>query len=188
MKANRMLQWESIAERNAFCILEIDPDVDTYNEQPCEIEFEIDGTVHTHFPDILVEGWGGKHLIEIKYLRDAMDPSTVRRTEFMCRELPNHGFTYQVYIAEDLARRPRIENIAFVLRWGRTQITPIVREQVRQWLKCTGTLTWEMVAQGLLPNITRREICSLIVEGHLSIDFDTPIHRSTAIFSGPKSR
>jgi hypothetical protein len=39
----RMLHWESIGELNAFRVLDCDPDVTHFSEQPCQIRYVEDG-------------------------------------------------------------------------------------------------------------------------------------------------
>ena len=47
-----MLQWESMNELNAFRLLDCDPGVTAFTEQPCEIVY-FDGTeTRRHYPDV----------------------------------------------------------------------------------------------------------------------------------------
>ena len=65
-KMERMLQWESLNELNAFRLLDCDPRVAVFTEQPCEIVY-IDGTeTRRHYPDIYVEIDGNQELWEVK--------------------------------------------------------------------------------------------------------------------------
>lgn len=49
-KMERMLQWESMNELNAFRVLDCDPRVTVFAEQPCEIVY-FDGTeTRHHYP------------------------------------------------------------------------------------------------------------------------------------------
>jgi hypothetical protein len=65
-KMERMLQWESINELNAFRLLDCDPRVTVFTEQPCEIVY-LDGTeIKHHYPDIYVEIDGNQELWEVK--------------------------------------------------------------------------------------------------------------------------
>ena len=51
----RMLQWESMNELHAFRLLDCDPRVTVFAEQPCEIVY-FDGTeTRRHYPDIYAE-------------------------------------------------------------------------------------------------------------------------------------
>ena len=47
-KVRRMVQWESENELNAFRLLDCDPDVTCFNEQPCEVKYVLGGQVRSH--------------------------------------------------------------------------------------------------------------------------------------------
>src|ERR1039457_2276067 len=51
-KMDRMMHWESNNELNAFRLLDCDPNVTSYSEQPCRIAYVMDGVERIHFPDI----------------------------------------------------------------------------------------------------------------------------------------
>src|SRR5580692_8771394 len=87
-KMQRSMQWESVNELHAFRLLDCDPGVIRFKEQPCRIEYVgVDG-LHRHFPDILVETRVCKELWEVKPLAQAMRPEVSLRTELLLRELP----------------------------------------------------------------------------------------------------
>jgi TnsA endonuclease-like protein len=91
-KMGRMVQWESPAELNACRLLDADPAVTAFYEQPLEITYSLDGEVHRHYPDILVLVPNRSELWKIK--SEAARPETVRRTELMRRALTAYGYTF----------------------------------------------------------------------------------------------
>ncbi len=50
-----MLEWESENELNAFRLLDCNPDVTSFHEQPCKVVYFLDGQAKSHYPDILFE-------------------------------------------------------------------------------------------------------------------------------------
>ena len=66
LKIGRMIHWESINELNAFRLLDCDPNVTSYSEQPCQIVYVWGGVERVHYPDILVKTNAGKQLWEVK--------------------------------------------------------------------------------------------------------------------------
>ena len=52
-KMERVFHWESVHELNAFRLLDCNPGVTKYGEQPCAIEYVMDGVERVHYPDIL---------------------------------------------------------------------------------------------------------------------------------------
>lgn len=178
-KNGRMIQWESVHERNAFRLLDCDPAVRGYNEQPCKIDFQIDGIRQTHYPDILVETCGRKELWEIKTAEDASSPEVLKRTAVLARELPAWGYKYRVMLANDLASQPRLDNAITLLQFGRTPVTLIEREFVRQMLQRVNGLRWGDIC-GLVYGPRARGIVSrLTLEGSLFVDMHTRIVPAT---------
>ena len=110
-KMGRMVQWDSPNELNAFRLLDADPVVKAFHEQPLAIRFTLDGETHLHYPDLLVE-WsnGRRELSEIKPEREAAHPQTLACTRFLESALPHVGFAYRLVVAEELKMGPRLSN------------------------------------------------------------------------------
>jgi len=82
-KMKRMVQWESENELNAFRLLDCNPDVTSFHEQPCEVMYFLDGKARSHYPDILVEKNGRKELWEVKPESEAEKPEVVTRSTLL---------------------------------------------------------------------------------------------------------
>src|SRR6185312_11832276 len=93
-KAQRMLQWESTNELNAFRLLDADPSVIAFAEQPARISYSIAGVTHVHFPDILVVTHSSRSFWEVKPNFNAALPEIQERTNFLSRELQGYGYEY----------------------------------------------------------------------------------------------
>jgi len=114
-----MIQWESLNELHAFRLLDCDPQVTAFHEQPCEIVFVQNGEVRRHYPDVCVETRDSKELWEIKPESEASRAEIVARTTLLSNALRQYGFTYRLVLAHDLARQPRQHNANILLRHGR---------------------------------------------------------------------
>lgn len=113
------MHWESASELNAFRLLDCDPNVTSYSEKPCRIEYVNDGMEKTHYPDILVSTTGAKQLWEVKPRSNALEPEVLARATFLSRALPRWGYQYRTVLAEDLARQPRLSNANLLLSLGK---------------------------------------------------------------------
>ena len=49
-----MVEWESLLERDAILLFEFSPGVVSYQEQPAEILYELEGVIHRYYPDFEV--------------------------------------------------------------------------------------------------------------------------------------
>jgi TnsA endonuclease-like protein len=178
-KMKRMIHWESENELNAFRLLDCDPDVSAFHEQPCEIEYVLDGESRSHFPDILVERKDQKELWEVKRESQAEKPDVTRRSKLLEQSLPHWGYTYKVVMARDLAMQPRQTNACFLLGFGRRDINGCEREFIRQALAQQGSLLWSDACQGKYGPAGRELLCSLVLKGVLTTDLNRPISHST---------
>ena len=178
-KMRRMVQWESENELNAFRLLDCDPDVMRFNEQPCAITYALDGQLRCHYPDILVETKGRKELWEVKSEARAKELEIATRTKLLIEELPRWGYTYLVVLAKDLAIEPRLANAGFLLRFGRSAVSNCEREFIRQTVKRYGSLRWSDASSGKYGPRGREILCSLVLRGVLTMDLNSPISSST---------
>ena len=178
-KMGRSLHWESIYENYAFRLLDCDPSVRWFAEQPCQIEYESNGVIRRHFPDILVEISDRKELWEVKTNEDAESAEVASRTSLLQSELPVFGYYYRLVLADELAAQPRLSNALLLLSWGRRQIPELCREPARRFFRREGSVTWADVCAGVLGKWGRRTVCRLVLEGALSVDMHSEIGPET---------
>jgi hypothetical protein len=175
-----MIQWKSENELKAFRLLDCDPEVSRFNEQPCEILYVLNGKTKRHFPDIFVERSGGqKELLEIKPESKAMEPEVATRTTLLIQSLPIWGYSYRVVPATDLAMQPRERNAFLLLGFGRRSATDCERELIRRSINNRGSLVWSDACRGEYGSRGREILCSLVLRGVLAIDMDLPISPDT---------
>lgn len=172
-KMGRMVQWESPNELNAYRLLDANPSVKKFYEQPLVILYELDGEAHRHIPDALVEGLLHRELWEIKPANEAAKPEVAKRSQLMTECLPDFGFSYRVVLAEDLAREPRLSNALRLLKYGRQPIQLHEYEQLRLILLATGGISWDFVLSGPLGGRSRNVIARLALQGLVTIDLDS---------------
>lgn len=182
-KMQRAMHYESSHERNAFKLLDACPEVISFNEQPCCIRYVMDGERYIHYPDILVILPWGKALWEVKTAADAATLEVRRRTEFMEQALPLLGYGYCVVTAEQLAQLPRLHIVDHLLRWGRSPVQLVQREQIRKIFKNNSNINLGIFKHGAEGEEHRNAIYSLILEGTLKIDFNRPLIDESPIYA-----
>lgn len=178
-KMGRMMHWESPHELNAYRLLDANPAVISFNEQPLIIRFILNGEEHRHYPDVLVNFGTSRELWEVKPASEAAGPEVVARTRLLQSELPQRGFTYHMVVGEDLSREPRLSNILTLLKHGRQKISLIECEQVRRLFQSNREITWA-AAHEALGQDRSRIICRLVLDGTLTCNVEhelTPITR-----------
>lgn len=175
-KMNRMMQWESPHELNAMRLLDADPTVSAFMEQPLIVHYVLAGVEHKHFPDLEVHRRGFRELWEIKTDEDAASLDVEARTLLMTRGLPAFGYSYRVALSSELERQPRLGTALKILRDGRASITPIEREVVR-----CAFVRGELRHWGDLRDCSlgfyraRAAVTRLVLEGMVRISTDSPL-------------
>ena len=180
-KMQRMMQWESVHEANAMRILDATPHVASFNEQPCEIIYMLDGVQHQHYPDLMVIEGNHREIWEVKTEADANSPGVADRTAFLIEALPDYGYEYRMVFAEVLAKQPRLDNVKRLNKLGRRPISSIEQERIRRLFTHEPVISWGVFEQESLERL--RNISRMILEGKLSIDFNQPISPATSIRS-----
>jgi hypothetical protein len=181
---NRMLQWESRHELNAMRLLDCDPHITAFQEQPCEITYSLDGQLHCHYPDLYVKIGSKKELWEVKVASDLQ--RFAGRTALMQARLRRFGYSYRVVTAEELSEQPRLNNCRLLLRFGRRTLNPTERETVRRQLKVRGSFTWHEIQSGLLGDEGMAITCRLVIDGVLAFDTSSAISAATRFFGREK--
>jgi hypothetical protein len=178
-KMGRMIHWESINELNAFRLLDCDPNVTSYCEQPCQIVYVMDEVERVHYPDIFVTTTAGKQLWEVKLRSNACEPEVLARANFLSQALPRWGYEYRTVFGEDLARQPRLNNANLLLRLGKRLVSDCEWEGVRRTLADQGELVWSEAISGNYGTRGREILSSLVLRGVLTIDMNSPILPAT---------
>ena len=187
-KMGRMVQWESPNELNALRLLDADPEVKAFREQPLAIRFTVDGETHLHYPDLLVEWRNGcRELWEIKPATEAARPQIFFRTQILDSALPRAGYTYRMVVAETLKREPRLSNALTLLKHGRKPISDADRERARRLLLAAPAIRWASVMNGDLGLRGRAIVCRLALEGVLSFDREQELIATTLFASTTSS-
>jgi len=182
-----MVHWESIHELNAYRLLDANPAVVSFCEQPLIIRFILNGKEHRHYPDVLVNLVATSELWEIKPDAEAADPRVIARTHFLKNELPQKGFSYHMVTGEDLGREPRLLNVLTLLKHGRRPISVVEREQVRLLLQGTNRITWNSALKSLGHNRSRL-LSRLFLEGEITCDIEQKLSPTTKFFSVKPSK
>ena len=182
-KIGRMVQWESPHELNAFRLLDANPAVLAFAEQPAVIVYRLQGETYRHYPDAVVATSQGSEFWEVKSSVDASSPELIERTRLLAAHLPAMGYGYRMVLGEDLSRNPRLRNVLTILRHGRRALQLPEREALRQILDRTGFVCWGAAKEGLLGQRGRSLLARSFLEGSVVFDVEQPLGPSTRFAS-----
>jgi len=124
MKMKRMVAFESLIERDYLYLLDYEPEIEWFEEQPLTIEYGYDGKVLGYTPDFHIVEAGRDALVECKPLAfldrdDNQRKFGVART--WCR---NRGWAFRVVTDEDIRAGFRLENVKLLTRYARHVVEP----------------------------------------------------------------
>lgn len=98
-KAGRLVRYESLNEKYLFKLLEVDPFISTYCEQPLQLDYVFNGKGGTYTPDALsTDIHGAKTLFEAKSQTelDKNDPRLEAKFSAACNYCAEHGWEFKV--------------------------------------------------------------------------------------------
>ncbi len=181
LKCRKVIHWESQLERDMARLLEFDPAVLTYAEQPEPLLYKEDGKVRKHTPDFLVETNGGPIIIEVKpYDQAISEPWRSRLLRFEA-EYQKQGIRYLVMTDQEIRREPRLSNVITLLRYQRQDVSMIERTAILHEMSAEPIQLEELRSKLDDNQIARTHIYALIAQGHISIDINDELGPDTLL-------
>lgn len=168
LKSGRTVHWESQLERDLLVLMEIDPGILEFREQPLTVRFEEGGRERRYTPDFLVRKAHGLHVVEVKPAALAAKPEWQELFARMIEHFAAEGATYEVLTDQEICRQPRLANAGLLLRYQRHEVAPGVAESLRARLD-GGALTLKEVGERVA------DVYALLARNILATDLDRPI-------------
>ena len=123
VKNGRSMAFESRLERDFFLLLEFDPDVLEYEEQPLVLEEKLAGNKLKYTPDCLIT-YRGHHphqtIVEVKYRKDLEEnkDELLPRFDLAKSYAEENGLAFKVMTDEDI-RGSFLDNCRFIYGFNR---------------------------------------------------------------------
>ena len=150
IKMARMIAFESLIERDFIYLLDHDPEVVWFEEQPLTIPYHQEGRAFSYTPDFhLVEG--DRHvLVECKPDRFVGKDENRRKFATVRDWCAQHGWIFRVVTDEQVRAGLRLQNVKLLTRYARQTVDPTVRGRILALLGSSrGTMTISDVARAL---------------------------------------
>lgn len=187
----RMVASESSLERDLLVLLDFDPAVERYEEQPVRIQYrDARGRRRTYTPDVLVHFRqdAGAHgallmplLYEVKYRADLSEnwpqiKPKVRAGRAFARE---RGWRFKL-ITEREIRTPYLQSVKFLRQYRRLQPGEAERRLLLDRLREVGESNPESLLLAIHPEPVRRAellptLWHLVAIGDIHADLDEPL-------------
>ena len=130
LKMGRMVAFESLIEQDFLYLLDFEPDVMAFSEQPVQIEYTWEDKKLHYTPDFHVIREKGEELIECKPQK-LVDRDDNQRKFNAAREwCQNQGWHFRVITDEEIRAGNRLNNIKLLTRHARVNFAPGIVQQV----------------------------------------------------------
>jgi len=185
-KLGRLVHAESGNEYNWMHVLEADPSVIFYQEQPFEIQYiNEDQKVRKRFPDFLVFRIDGSATVEeVKDADKANDPEFKKLFEIEKMIVRHHGYEFALRTKSEIESGSRLKNAIELKKHLKIAVQEEKKNDVLNALRL-GERS-EAALLNMVLGLTKTELMSLAAHGYLNFDLEQPLTPST-IFSSSKT-
>lgn len=117
-RLGRLVGWESLHERDAIRLVEYDPTVASYEEQPSEeIYYEVSGKARRYYPDLRVHYRNGRVVdIEVKPRQKLEDPRIEAKFKRIQKRYKELGRRFEIWTEREIRAEPRFSEVARIHR------------------------------------------------------------------------
>ncbi|MGB5633993.1 MAG: TnsA endonuclease N-terminal domain-containing protein [Waterburya sp.] len=123
LKMNTAIWWESQLERDYIYLLEIDPDVLSYQGQPFTIAYSNLDKRRKYTPDFLVSRKGSKQIIEVKPAHQVSETQNTRRFQQAANFCKANNLEFVVVTEKTIRVQPRLDNIKLLYKYARVSLS-----------------------------------------------------------------
>jgi len=184
LKLGRMVQFESLLELDFIHLLEYDPTVTRYEEQPLTIEYQYGKKTLRYTPDFHVVHSETHTLVECK--PDKFVDTDENRRKFSAAEAwcAERDWRFQVATAATIRGGNRLQNIKFLYQFARREVTPSIRARLYAELLVASQLSLSVLAAAIDPSHPADGLIALYhlaYRGELALSLDAPLTPDTPV-------
>jgi hypothetical protein len=171
-KMDRMVQWESLLERDAILLMEFSRGVRQYREQPELIQYQHGDSTRRYFPDFEITGSSGEFIyLEIKSEQQLCRPDIADKLRHVALHYERQGRRYHILTERTIRRQPLLDNLKLLMRSRRANDTiQAVRADVFRSLAKQGYSFTEMADR-----IGNDVLITLIALGEVGCNLEAPL-------------
>lgn len=177
-----IVRWESKLERDFIYLLEFDPDVLSYREQPIRIIYFLDGKRHRYTPDFLVVRVNKKQIIEVKPISKVFKGNNRRRFRAISRICSAMGYEFKIATEREIRVQPSLNNIKLFWKYARTSISPQHQIYCKEVFGNNREIyLGELIRAFESKGIGRQVVFSMLYHKILTVDLTQPVSACSII-------
>ncbi|MGZ5434548.1 MAG: TnsA endonuclease N-terminal domain-containing protein [Pyrinomonadaceae bacterium] len=124
VKTGRVAWYESLLERDYMYLLDFDPEVTYWHEQPLKIRYVLDGKTHFYTPDLEVHRGAKKQLVEVKPQEKVESGKFDGLFAAATSVSKDEGYEFVIATDQFIRQQPRLDNIKKLWKYARTPVLP----------------------------------------------------------------
>jgi hypothetical protein len=138
-KMGRMIAFESLLERDFIYLLDYDPVVDWFEEQPLSIEYQQEEQLLHYTPDFHLLEDDRHVLVECKPERFVDTDENRRKLAVGQAWCEKQGWEFRLVTDQQVRRGNRLQNIKLLSQYARQKVDSAVRNRIQTFLLATQT-------------------------------------------------
>lgn len=173
-KLNRMVEWESLLERDAILFFEFSSGVVDYQEQPEVIYYEQEGEIRRYHPDFALTLRNDRTVhVEVKPASQLQAPSLAEKFKAITERYANSSAHFRILTDQLIRQEPRLSNLKRLASIAQYPFEAAeVSRCVREVLSCgPGTSLYAVTER-----IGMKNMLSMIANHHLYCDLNLDLH------------
>jgi hypothetical protein len=201
VKMNRTVRMFSDLEYEHWLLIEGDPDVSIFCEQPKKIKVPLDGDIVESILDMWCQRKDGTELfIEIKYAAELdpehrnFSPRSLRQTRAQQKWCDENGFKYEIRTDKIIRRNPvYLDNLKMILPYVRQRAVPVETDWHKILTSIKNTPITILHVEQRFPEIPkqriREAICRMIYAGTILSNIDkAPFNSNTEVWLNDQTK
>jgi hypothetical protein len=181
-KMGRNIWYESVLESDLIELLEFDPDVIRYKEQPFRLRYFYEGQRRSYIPDIFAQRRNKLQAIEVKPQEKAATKMNKLRYQVISSIFEYHGIEFVVATETRIRVQPLLDNVKICWGYARTPVHPLHETYIRDHLASRQVAPINELVTALAGNgVTLQIIYSLIYRGVLATNLHLPVSPTSIV-------
>jgi hypothetical protein len=134
-KMRRMIAFESLLERDFIYLLDYDPAVEWFEEQPLSIEYDHETKLLHYTPDFHLLERGQHVLVECKPGRFVETEENRRKFAVARKWCEERGWEFRVITDQQVRSGYRLENVQLLAKYARQKVDAMMCGQIQAFLR-----------------------------------------------------
>lgn len=184
VKTGRVAWYESLLERDYMYLLDFDPEVTYWHEQPLKIRYVLDGKTHFYTPDLEVDRDAKKQLVEVKSQEQVESGKFDSLFAAATSVSKDEGYEFVIATDQFIRQQPRLDSVKKLWKYARTPILPqhqLLCGQFLQEKQSAEVELGDLIAFFKSKGVATQVVFALLFWGVLDFDLNQPLDQLTPV-------